>query len=220
MTILFEYPKSAAFGRVLPKSKIYEHTSPGPKLKQLFIRQVEQVVWQFKLAPETVNLKAGKSVLEIQIFSIALKGGELKYEVLRCIDQAIPFPIFFELCHEAKVKSIAAYKRPSEADGSKWVISDYFETGWVRSDAPRKPLPMVLDLQSLYVRLLEPLMPFSSRADEGLRACVERMEQISLKRGEVEKCEALLRKEKQFNRKVAINAELRVLKQELKGLTR
>ncbi|MDX9868894.1 MAG: hypothetical protein RBT78_13325, partial [Kiritimatiellia bacterium] len=41
-----------------------------------------------------------------------------------------------------------------------------------------------------------------------------------LKQRELERCEARLRKEKQFNRKVAINAELRDLKQELKNLTR
>lgn len=117
-TKLFEYPKSAAFGRVLPKSKIYEHGSPGFELKQLFIRQVEQIIWQYKLARETVNLTGTQSVPEIQIFSIALKDGELKHEVLRCIDQAISFPIFFELRYEAKIKTIAAYKRPSEADGS------------------------------------------------------------------------------------------------------
>jgi hypothetical protein len=46
------------------------------------------------------------------------------------------------------------------------------------------------------------------------------MERIRLKQRELERCEARLRKEKQFNRKVAINAELRDLKQELKNLTR
>lgn len=217
-TTLFEYPKTAAFGRVLPKSKIYEHTSPGPKLKQLFVRQVEQIVWQYKLAPETINLRGMPFVREIQIFSVALKDEDLKQEILQCIDRAIPFPIFFELRYQTRIRGVAAYKRPSEADGTKWIISDYFETSWMPSDAPRKPLPLVLDLESLYGRLLEPLMPFPPRAGEGLRACVERMEQIAWKRREVEKCEARLRKEKQFNRKVDINSEHRNLKLELEKL--
>ncbi|MCL5125801.1 MAG: DUF4391 domain-containing protein [Deltaproteobacteria bacterium] len=219
ITPLFEYPKSAAFGRVLPKNKIYEHSNPTTKVRQLFIRQVEQIVWQYKLAPETINLTAVPSVREIQIFSVALKEEELRGEVLECIDRAIPFPIFFELHYENRIKSVAAYKRPSESDGSKWVISNYFETSWLTDDAARNSLPLVLDLGCLYERLLEPLMPFPSRPGEGLKATVDRMEQIERKNREVEKCEALLRREKQFNRKVAINAELRILKQELKGLT-
>jgi len=217
--VLFDYPKSAAFGRVLPKTKIYEHASPSTAVKSLFVRQVEQIVWQFKLAPETVNLKPSRVVPEIQIFRIVLKTGELKYDVLHCIDQAIPFPVLFELWYEGKIRAVAAFKRPSDADSSKWVVSDYFESSWLQSETPRTALPVVFDLESLYARLLAPLLPFPARPGEGLKACVERMEQIRSRQREQDKCEARLRKEKQFNRKVAINAELRTLKQEIKTLT-
>jgi hypothetical protein len=179
---------------------------------------VEQVVWQHKLARETINLNESKAVPEIQVFSIALKAGELNTEVLRYIDMAIRSPIIFELRFDGKVKSVATFKRPSEADASKWVISEYFESGWVPSSTPRKPLPMVLNLDDLYAQLLTPLMPHPARLGENLKAWVERMELICSLNRKLEKCEARLRKEKQFNRKVAINAELRDLKQELEGL--
>jgi hypothetical protein len=65
-----------------------------------------------------------------------------------------------------------------------------------------------------------PLMPYPARPAEGLQARVERMQQIRSKQRELEKCEVRLLHEKQFNRKVAINAELRDLKQELEGLIR
>ncbi|SHH81243.1 DUF4391 domain-containing protein [Desulfofustis glycolicus] len=210
--VLFDYPKTAAFGRVLPKNKIYEHGSITNAVRQLFVRQVEQIVWQHKLAPETVNLKASKAVPEIQIFSITLKGDELKPEVLRCIDLAIPFPIIYELRFDGKAKPVAAFKRPSEADASKWVISEYFNSDWTATDTPRKPLPMVFDLEALYGHLLLPLMPHPARPGEDLQEQVERMELIRLKHRELERCEARLRKEKQFNRKIEINAELRTIK--------
>lgn len=219
-TVLFDYPKNAAYGRVLPKSKIYENGSPSAAVKALFVRQVEQIVWQYKLAPETINIKASRAVSEIQVFSIALKSDELKTEVLRCIDQAIPYPILFELRTEGKAKPIAAYKRPSEADSAKWVISEYFEGGWVPSNKSRRSLPMVFDLESLYARLLTPLMPHPARPGEHLQILVERMEQIRSRQRELDKCKARLRKEKQFNRKVAINAEFRTLKQEIETLIR
>ena len=120
--VLFDYPKSAAFGRVLPKNKIYEHGSPSTAVKDLFVRQVERIIWQYKLAPETINLSSTRAVPEIQIFRIDLRTGELKQDVLYCIDRAINFPIIFELHYEEQIKSIAAYKRPSEADSSKWVV--------------------------------------------------------------------------------------------------
>ena len=55
MSALIAYPKQAAFGRVLPKNKIYEHSGANTRLKDLFVKQVEQIVWQYKLAPETLR---------------------------------------------------------------------------------------------------------------------------------------------------------------------
>ena len=218
MTTLFEYPRNAAFGRVLPKSKIYEHAQPTTAIKELFVRQVEQIAWQYKLAPETINIKDTANISEIQVFSITLKYGELKPEVLRCIDQAIPFPILFELRFDGRIKPVAAFKRPSAAETGKCVISGYFEGKWVSADRSRKPLPMVFDLEALYSHLLAPLLPYPARAAESPQAWVERMELIRLKQRELERCKVRLRRERQFNLKVEINAELRDLKRELEGL--
>ncbi len=216
--VLFEYPKSAAFGCILPKNKIYVHGSPSTAVKDLFVRQVERISWQYKLAPETINLSSTRAVPEIQVFRIELRTGELKQDVLYCIDRAINFPIIFELHYEEQVKCSAAYKRPSEADNSKWVLGSYFETPWISSSTPRIPLPIVLDLEALYAQILMPLMPCEPRQREGLQAFVDRMELIRSRQRELEKCEIRLRKEKQFNRKVEINAELRAIKQELENL--
>ena len=218
MTTLFAYPTNAAVGRVLPKSKIYERSQPTTAVKELFVRQIEQIVWQYKLAPETINVQGTTIVPEIQIFRITLKTGELKPEALRCIDQAIPFPLVFELCHEGKVKSIAAYKRPSAADAAN--ISPYFAADWLPEDTPRHPLPVVFDLETLYAQLLAPLLPYPPRQGESLQAQVDRMDQIGQLQRELERCEARLAKEKQFNRKVAMNAEKRELNGQLKDLTR
>ncbi len=219
MTVLFEYPASAAFGRVLPKSKIYEHAEPSSAVKEMFIRQVEKIVWQYKLSPETVNLKDTEAVPEIQIFSIILKSGELSTEVLRCIDKAIPLPIIFELLNEGKCKVTAAYKRPADNDAKKWVISEYFSTPWQPVNTRRKPLPMVFNLEVLYSQLLTSVFPHLSRPDETLNAYVERLEMIRNKQNEIEKCQVKLRKEKQFNRKVDLNSQLRNLLHEMEGLT-
>ena len=218
MTTLFAYPTNAAVGRVLPKSKIYERSQPTTAVKELFVRQIEQIVWQYKLAPETINVQGTTIVPEIQIFRITLKTGELKPEALRCIDQAIPFPLVFELCHEGKVKSIAAYKRPSAADAAN--ISPYFAADWLPEDTPRHPLPVVFDLETLYAQLLAPLLPYPPRQGESLQAQVDRMDQIGQLQRELERCEVRLAKEKQFNRKVAMNAEKRELNGQLKDLTR
>jgi len=216
---LINYPKQATFGRVLPKNKIYEHSGANTRLKDLFVEQVEQIVWQYKLAPETINLPAKPGVPEIQVFRIVLKTGELSIDVLKCIDSAVHFPIVFELEHENKIKVMAAHKRASEADASKWVVSDYFSTGWMQANGKRHDMPVVLDLAGLYETVLQRLIPLAPRAHEDFTTLVERLEVVKAKLREIEKVNAKLAKEKQFNRKVEINATLRQLHTEIKELS-
>jgi hypothetical protein len=215
---MFAYPKQAAFERVLPKNKIYEHARPTRAVQQRFVDQVTRIVWQYKLSPETTNLATRSDVPEIQIFSISIKVGELDENVLRCIDKAISFPIFYEVIFGNKIKEIAAFKRPSDADSSKWVVGDYFETVWQPMDSNREPLPISLDLAGLYEQMLRRLFPFPALKGESLKSQAERLGAIRSKENECCKLEARLTKEKQFNRKVELNTELRRIKNELEFL--
>lgn len=220
MSALIAYPKQAAFGRVLPKTKIYEHSAANTRLKDLFVKQVEQIVWQYKLAPETLHLPARPGVPEIQIFSLQLKTPELHRDVLRCIDGAIPFPIVFELTFDGRTQVTAAYKRPSEADASRWVLSDYFASGWLPTDSERTAMPVTLHLGGLYEQLLHRLIPLPPRPQETLAELVARVERVQVMQREMDKTMARLEKEKQFNRKVEINAQLRELKKDHEALIR
>lgn len=236
---LYDWPRAAAFGRVIPKNKIYEHAGANTALKDLFVREVDQIVWSHKLAPETVNLAATKQVAEIQVFRINARTATLDRDVLRAIDKAIPFPLIFEVAHGGRVKLAAAYKRPSEADSARWVVGDYFQGDWLPEDAACAPLPVALNMGALYERLLEPLVvgqaarlipgiseapqtPFAPAEAERPMSLEERIAQaeaIKAQTREVERIKARLGREKQFNKRVAINAELRAARQELERLT-
>lgn len=220
MSPLIAYPKQAAFGRVLPKSKIYEHSRANTRLKDLFVKQVDQIIWQYKLAPETLHLPARPGVPEIQIFSIQLKTPELHGDVLRCIDGAIPFPIVFELTFDGRTQVVAAYKRPNEGDASRWVLSGYFASDWLPMDSERTAMPVALHLGGLYEQLLHRLIPLPARPQETLAELVARVEQAQAKQRELDRITARLAKEKQFNRKVEINAQLRQLKNDHVALIR
>lgn len=212
------YPAQAAFGRTLPKSKIYEHSGANTRLKNLFVKQVEHITWQYKLAPETIKLAARPSVPEIQVFNLQLKVPELHRDVLHCIDEVVKFPIIFELVFQGRTQVVAAYKRPSEAGSSRWVRSDYFATDWLPSGTPRVALPIALHLGGLYEHLLAALVPLTARPQESLASLVERSSKAEGVRRELDRAVSKLEKEKQFNRKVEINSTLRKLTSELKRL--
>jgi len=217
---LFAYPKQAEFNRVLPKSKIYEHGKPSRAVRESFVSQIHQIVWQYKLAPETINLPSRPNVPEIEIFSIELKTAEVNEDVLRCIDKAIPLPIIYNLSFAGRIKAVAAYKRPSDADSSRWVVDGYFEGQWLPEQGARSALPVALDMAGLYEQMLRSLMPFPARSGEALKDHVERLSKIRGKQHESSKLEARLLREKQFNRKVEINTKLQTLKIDIESLMR
>ena len=218
--MIFAYPKQAEFNRVLPKSKIYEHGKPSRAVRDGFVAQINQIVWQYKLAPETINLPSRPGVPEIEIFSLELKTAEVSEDVLRCIDKAIPLPIFYNLSFEGRIKTVAAYKRPSDADASRWVVDAYFASPWLPAHGERSALPVALDMAGLYEQMLRRLMPLPARPGETLKDHVERLTQYRGKQNEYSKLEARLHREKQFNRKVELNSKLRTIKTDIETLAR
>ncbi len=223
---LFAWPSQAAVGRAVAKSKIYAHAKPTAALRALFVDQVESITWAYKLSPETINLPAKPAVPEIEVFEVALKLPDVSHSVLRCIDKAMPRPILFNLRFEGHTQPVAAYKRPSDAAHhqgglpvSQWVLGDYHAAPWQKDGESRPALPMALDLQSLYEQLLRQHLAAPSRAGETLRDQLDRLAALAAKQAAAAKLEARLNAEKQFNRKVEINSQLRTIRTELEALS-
>lgn len=219
MAVLYNFPSSAFFGKSIPKEKIYAHAAVSNRTKEYFIKDVKKITWSYKLAPETINLPARKGVSEIQALTIELKTGRLRPEVLRTIDRTIPSPILFILSFENQSRYAAAYKRRSEADNSKWVVSAYFETVWMNNDtADRIELPVVLDMAALYRAILENIVPVPIRPGERIRDFIERVERLQVLERDASRIMQRLQKEKQFNRKVEINRQLKRIQKEIEQI--
>lgn len=214
----FNYPQQAIFGKVLPKAKIYEFTKPNNAVKKLFIKQVDQIVWEYKLSPETINIPPGEDVQEIQILKMQLRVPDVDKRIFQVIDQAIPSHTFYEIVFANKLKLIAAYKRPSDADVSKWVTAAYFESDWLTNSAEKRSLPISLNMGSLYAQMLREIIPTRARPSESLREQVNRLELIHHRKAEIDKLKVRLNKENQFNRKLEINSKLREIQRSINEL--
>ncbi|MGB4209639.1 MAG: DUF4391 domain-containing protein [Thermovirgaceae bacterium] len=214
----FAFPKKAFVGRMLPKNRIYEHASPTKVLKELFVREVDRITWSYKLSPETVNLPAGDRVKEFQVFTVSLKTDLLKKEILQAIDKAIPSPIIYEITFRDRMRYAASFKRPSESDRSGWVVSGCFESEWMNQNVPKVPLPVLLDLESLYHYLLRGIIGLKERPDENIEELVQRAERIAVLEREANLMALGLERERQFNRKVEINSKLKTLRSRIEEL--
>lgn len=208
--VLYDFPERAAVGTVIPKSRIVERARTRG-LRDRLSAEVAEIRWAYKLARVSLNLAASAELPEFQIFGVTLKPGiqTIAEPLLRAIDQTIPSPVVFELIGAKRVRTVAAYKRPNEADASKQVLGDYLWGDWLPRDSPRQPMPVSLDVAGLYRELLRTLIPLTARAGESLRDQLDRLAQVRAAERECVRLEAALAREKQFNRKVEINRVLR-----------
>lgn len=214
--VLFDYPKNAFFGKAIPKTKFYEHGNVSNKLKDLFVKQVDQITWLYKLAPETINVQSTKDVPEIQVFEIALKGDDLSEDILLCIDKAVQFPIIFEIKSDAGVKTVCALK--TRSIGDSWKTSYYMQSNVSKNDAERIPLDISLSLNSVYEQIIRAVSVTKAQQGESLEDYVNRGAAIKSKTILIDGLKKKVQAEKQFNKKVELNSKLRIMVEELNHL--
>lgn len=204
--VLYRWPANAAFGRMVPKTKFYEHGKVGTALRQKFVDNVQRITWAYKLADSTVHLGASATVPEIQVFMIDAKGDDVTDDVLAAIDRSVHFPIIFEVAGTGRVRMVAAQKILSVTAPR---VGPYFTTGWQPVDAPRRPLPTALDLSSLYEAVLTALLPLRTRVGETMSDATDRMNQTRKLQREIALLEKKMRTEPQLNRKIELRKHLK-----------
>jgi Domain of unknown function (DUF4391) len=218
--LLYRWPQAAKFGRVIPKTKFYEHATIPAVVREKFVAEVQRITWAYKLAVNTINLPGTTAVPEIQVFQIDAKGDDVSESVLAAIDKAIKTPILFEITRgddpERRARMTATHKLLSSG-GLK--LGAYYTTEWHSDDADRQPLPTAINLAALYTALLEPLTPLAARPGEELSKVAARLEAVRKLEREVAILERKIRTEPQLNRKVELRRALKTKLATLADLT-
>jgi hypothetical protein len=217
-SVLYRWPKQAGFGRVVPKTKFYEHALASASIKQRFVAEVQRITWAYKLAEETLTLRGTSAVPEIQVFVVEAKGDDVSNEVLSAIDKAVPTSIIFEVVAPGgAVRMCAAYK---SANSAKPKPGAYFGTEWVAAEVERAPLPSSLDLGGLYHQLVSALLPIPAEPGEAMEQATARVEQAKKIEHEIQRLERRLRTEPQLNRKMDLRRQVQQRSADLAELTR
>ena len=214
--MIYQYPVRTQVDKSIPKSKFYSEGGANTRVERLFIEQIESIYWANKLSSATMNIESQEDLREVQIFSVNARVEMLDIEIFRYIDKLIPSPIIFEVYFQDKVKVIAAYKRLNQADNSKVVIGDYFQTEWLPIE--RQNLPLFLRLNELYEFLISQLLPNQTNASS-LADKMRLNQEIAQLEMRIKQLEQQLKREKQFNRKAELNINLLKLRDEYTQLT-
>ena len=221
---LYKFPQQAKVDRLIPKNKFYEQGKANTKIEQLFVDQVENIRWAYKLASSTIHLQDQEDLKEIQIFRVKSRVEDLDVSILSFIDKLILTPIIFEVVYQDKVKVVATYKRLNQSNKTKAVIGQYYASEWLE-DHDRIELPLYLKLADLYEHFIAQILPIALSQDQenddesvSIELQLQKSQQLESLQKQLDKLKSKLRTEKQFNRKVELNKHIHALESDLNKL--
>lgn len=210
-------PKTTEFNKRIPKQKFYENMDISPALKKVFVEQVKIIYWRNKIAASTTNLATGNDVTELEVFEVRLNSPILDDGLLRQIDREIPYHILFLLEYQRKYQAWIGYKEAAASGNKAFKVNGYYHTEWLTEDE----LPLKLEGLSVdavyenFVRQIAGDKLKSETSGESLKESVARDEQKQALQKQIDTLKAKIRKEKQLNKQMQMNNELKKLKKEL-----
>ena len=217
---MLRLPKTTEFNKRIPKQKFYENMNISPALKKIFVEQVRIIYWKNKIAASTTNLAAGTNVTELEVFEVRLNSPLLDDSLLRQIDKEIPYHILFLLEFQGKYQAWIGYKESTASGNNAFKVNGYYHTEWLAED--ELPLKLEgLNVDAVYenfVRQIAGDKLKTEAAGESLKESVARDEQKQALQKQIATLQAKIRKEKQLNKQMQMNTELKKLKKELEDI--
>ena len=198
-------PRTTQVNRRVAKEKLYQNAALAPQTREMIKDQIDSVFWRNKLADSTMAISAGETVAEIQIFEIQLRQRELDKRVLPAIAKAIPYKILFILVFGDEAQLWI------EASGT------FYNTDW-------QPLGGFmlkfdgLNLDAVYENLARQISGSRLGTDGDIEEAVDRDKQRQRLEHDIAALEKKLLREKQFNKQVELNGELKRLRAELERM--
>lgn len=213
-------PKATEFNRRIPKSKFYENINITTSLKRVFVEHVKNIYWRNKIASTTTNLSEGKHVTEIEVFEVNLNTPQVDINLLKCIDSVIPYHILYILEYNGKYQAWIGYKETTDIEKKRSKVDRYYHTNWLEETELIVKLEG-LNLDDVYENLVRQLAGDKLQSDgssESLKQSVEREKQIEFLHKQINIIQNKIRKEKQLNKQIEMNTELKKLKSVLEKL--
>ena len=207
------FPVSTEFNKRIPKQKFYDNLDVSPTLRRVFVDQIRLVYWRNKLAASTLNIAAGEVVSEVEVFEVRLNEPKLDEAVLKQIDKEIPYHILFILTCDGKAQAWIGYKEAAASGSNAFKVNRYYHTDWMPEDELQLRIDG-LNMDTVYESLVRQIAGDKLQADSGesLKETVERDEKKKQLEKQIAALESKMRSEKQLNRQMEINAELKRIK--------
>ncbi len=235
-------PADARVDQRVAKKLLVENGAPTAADKRQINDGVEELVWIAALKPATIGVPAFRDdvreYLEIAVLSVALRAEAKSTRLTELIHRAIPYPVFLIQSHPAGLTLSLAHLRWSQGQAGQTVLDGSVVSAAVNADTPPTNDFLAslnvtsqprLHLHALYQGWVERFEAHAAAkhtgsfapaidpaAAERRRAALAEHERITR---EIAGLRARATKEKQLNRRVEINLQLKQLESRLAEAT-
>jgi len=210
-------PKSTEYNKRIPKTQFYRNLNLPNKVKQQFVDEIDTIIWQNKISPDTMAVSVGEEVTEIEAIEIRLRRKGISKNILEIMDRDIPYHIVFVLTFNGEIQVAIGYKEKSQKKDSKYRVERYYFSEWASTDEFVLELKG-LNLDRIYENLLRRFIPKERPQVRDLRETIVLQKEIEKQAALCESIQKGMKNESQFNLQVELNRKLREEKAKLNEL--
>ena len=231
-------PATCHLGKRVYKKLFLEHTKLAVADKTALGDDVDTVTWQYTFKPTTIPIHVYEDEMreypEIALLEVKLKKTGRVHRLAEIIHRAIPYPVIVVFASDEGVSVSLAHKRFSQAEKDAIVAEEFISTGWFDPTDPDGLHADFLDSFNINTWPHTHFFAFYKSAmarvvalecarrtgvfqvDEELGTEDRRELLAHCREGENRMAEfrAKIKKEKQFNRQVELNMEIKELELE------
>ncbi len=229
-------PPEAQVDQRVPKKLLVEHGAPTAADKRQINDGIEEILWVAALKPTTIGVPeyrdATREVLEIAVLSLSLRPEAKAGRLIELIHRAIPYPVFLITEQSNTVSLSLASKRLAQNEAGKVVLDEPPVTCSLEASSNvRDPLGSLslaaqprfhlLALYNGWIACLEAFL--AARITGELAIADDAARQVARRRAladhsrlqrEIAALRAEAQREKQVNRRVELNIEIKRLEAE------
>lgn len=218
MNNLLQFPATTIVDRLIPKVQFVKASSTPTAIRTLLADEFEQIRLLYVLRPDTLNVNDGNEVKEIDVFLFQCKTDNYSINPFCSIDDLIPRHTVYIIQHGNQYDLLMQHKRRSVvAGGIKWTR----EVSKLLTEVNLADRPLKIDgfdLDRIYLNFFSQMTGYQIDNSASITEIKDLETRVAKMKREFESLQKRVRNERQFNRQIELNSQLRILKRNISEL--
>ena len=202
---MYGLPQRTEINKPLHKTKVFEKFDLTASQRDSFDADISRMFITHVVAESTIpTIKAGNEIADFYIIEVTLKRREYAPKNIELLAKFIPRKILFVLHFEEKAQFAIHH--------TKLICSE-----WQQRDTLNVPLAG-LDLDTVWENIVATIGSITVQEGNTLTEQIKSDEQKTKLQKQIQLLQQKLNKEKQYNKQIEINAEIKRLKKQLNDI--